>query len=91
VSVSNAQDAVLEELCRAAQGAGVVVSFDALSAGDAGAGGLCKVRGEWRLIGDKRATVREKIDFVATALLRFQLDRATLSDGARAALERAAR
>ena len=42
--------------------------------GELGAGGLCKVKGEHRVIVDKRATDGEKVTVLAQALAKFPLE-----------------
>jgi len=51
----------------------VKVSYEAIG-GELGSGGLCKVKGEWRVIIDKRATPGERAALIAEALSRFPLD-----------------
>lgn len=63
-------DELLKELERAAKAAEVRVSYEPLG-GELGAGGVCKVKGEWRVIIDKRATPAERVLVLAQALGRF--------------------
>jgi hypothetical protein len=63
----------LEELERVAAKLGVRVSYDALG-GDVGQGGLCKVKGDWRVIVDRRATASEKAALLAQSLSRFDVE-----------------
>ena len=60
-------DAVLSELERAAQTLEVKVSYDVM-AESIGGGGLCKVKGAYRVIIEKRATPAEKAVTLARAL-----------------------
>jgi hypothetical protein len=47
--------------------------------GELGAGGLCKVKGEWRVIIDKRATPGDRLSILALALSRVPREGVTLS------------
>lgn len=66
-------DDTLQALEDAAQKKAIKVTYEPLG-GELGAGGLCKVKGEYRIIIDKRATVGERIAMVAHALAGFPLD-----------------
>lgn len=64
-------DVVLEVLEAAAEQLGIKVSYETLQmAGIATGlkGGLCRVKGERRIIVDKRATSEERVTTLATAL-----------------------
>jgi hypothetical protein len=78
---------MLEELERVAEKKAVKVSYEAIG-GELGAGGLCKVKGEWRVIVDKRATDGEKVNVLAAALARFDLDDVFMSEQTRAHVEK---
>ena len=58
--------------------------------GELGAGGLCKVKGEHRVIVDKRATDGEKVTVLAQALSRFPLDDLFISEKTRELIEKSA-
>lgn len=60
---------VLEHLEQAAETLAVRVSYEPLQSAT-GFGGLCKVRGEYRIIIDKRATTSERVTTLARALSR---------------------
>jgi hypothetical protein len=60
-------DVILEHLEAAAAAAGVKVSIEQISA-TVGNGGLCRVKGEYRVIIDKRATPGERVAILAAAL-----------------------
>ena len=77
---------ILEELERAADKLGVRVSYETLAA-DVGPGGLCKVKGEWRAIIDRRAPASEKVALLAQALSQFDLDGVYLSPEVREIIE----
>jgi hypothetical protein len=58
-----------EILETAAQQLGVKVHYDNLTAaGPAGGGGLCKVKGEWRVIIDKKTAPSERASILVDAL-----------------------
>jgi hypothetical protein len=58
-----------EILENAAQQLGVKVHYDTLVAsGPSGGGGLCKVKGEWRVIIDKKTAPSERASILADAL-----------------------
>ena len=69
---------MLEELEEAARKLGVKVSYESLAATVDG-GGLCKVKGEYRVIIDKRGTVGEKVATLAMAVARLDADAVFLS------------
>jgi hypothetical protein len=61
-----------ETLEAAAAQVGVQVRYEALAAGGTGGGGgLCKVRGAWWLIIDKKATASERAAMLVDALAGF--------------------
>ena len=51
-----------------------------------GIGGLCKVRGEYRVIIDRRLRAPERINILADALRRFDLSKIELGDALRRVL-----
>ena len=60
---------LIEILENAAQQLGVRVQYEALAAaGPTGGGGLCKVKGEWRVIIDKKTAPSERAAILADAL-----------------------
>jgi hypothetical protein len=65
-------DHVLTSLEEAAEKLGVKVSYESLQE-SVGGGGLCKVKGSYRIIIDKRGTVGEKLSTLARALAGFDL------------------
>ena len=71
-------DVLLELLEGAADQLGVRVSYEPLQTSVVN-GGLCRVKGEYRIIVDKRATSEERIITLATALGR--LDAQAQGDG----------
>jgi hypothetical protein len=81
---------LLAELEDAAKQLGIRVSYENL-AGELGSGGLCKVRGEWRAIVDKRCTPGERVSILAMALTRFPLEGLSISAQLRELVEQARR
>jgi hypothetical protein len=77
----------LAELESVAQKKSIRVSYESIG-GELGAGGLCKVKGEHRVIVDKRATDGEKVTVLAQALARFGLDDVFISEETRGLIER---
>ena len=69
-------DVLLERLEAAAEQLGVKVSYEQIAtsvgATALGKGGLCRVKGQFRVIIDKRATASERVTTLATALARFE-------------------
>jgi hypothetical protein len=79
-------DSVLSDLEAAADKLNVKVSYEALQE-TVGGGGLCKVKGIFRVIIDKRGTVGEKVSTLARALSAFDLEGIFLSPAARDIVE----
>jgi hypothetical protein len=74
-------DVLLERLESAAAEVGVKVSYEQISTsvGTAlGKGGLCRVKGQFRVIIDKRASAAERVATLASALGRFEPQLAAL-------------
>lgn len=63
-------EVMLELLEAAADQLGVKVSYEPLAA-SVGIGGLCRVKGQYRVIIDKRATSSERVATLAAALATF--------------------
>jgi hypothetical protein len=82
-------DETLKELEQIAEKKSIRVSYESIG-GELGAGGLCKVKGEHRVIVDKRATDGEKVTVLAQALSRFPLDDVSISDKTRELIEKSA-
>lgn len=67
-------DVMLELLENAAEQLGIKVSYEPLQTSGIQTGlrgGLCRVKGEYRVIIDKRATNEERVTTLATALAGF--------------------
>ncbi len=77
----------LKELETVAEKKQIRVSYENIG-GELGAGGLCKVKGAWRVIVDKRASDGDKVTVLSTALARFPLDDVYMSEEVRALIER---
>ena len=77
--------ALLEELERISSEVGLRVSYESL-VNSVGLGGLCKVKGEYRLIIDKRAELSERITMLSKALGRFDTHKVEMSEDARRAI-----
>ena len=77
-------EVLLELLENAADQLGIRVSYEALQTSAAMAhGGLCKVKGELRIIIDRRATAEERVVTIATAVSRFDTTELELSEQVR--------
>lgn len=73
---------MLRELEGIAQKKDVQVTYESLT-GDVGAGGLVKIKGQWRVLIDKRATDGDKAQVLAQALARFELEDVFMADAVR--------
>ena len=78
---------ILVELEEAYKRVGVRLTYEAIG-GELGAGGLCKVKGQWRAIIDKRTTPSERVVLLLPLLLRFPIDDVPLSEPLRELLSR---
>ncbi len=77
-------EVLLELLENAAEQLDIRVSYEALQSSVAvGHGGLCKVKGQFRIIIDKRATAEERVVTLATALAKFDTSELELADKVR--------
>ena len=75
-------DSLLEELEGAANKLAVKVTYESLAETVVG-GGLCKVKGSYRVIIEKRGTVGEKVITLAKALASLDTEGVFLSPPAR--------
>ena len=75
-------DDTLQELELVAEKKNIRVTYENLT-GEVGSGGLCKVRGEHRIIIDKRSNPGERATALAQALARFPLDDVYISEETR--------
>jgi hypothetical protein len=74
----------LENVCEKKK---IRVSYEAIG-GELGMGGLCKVKGEHRIIVDKRAADGDKVNVIAAALAKFTLDDVFMSEHTRGVIDR---
>jgi hypothetical protein len=79
-------EVMLELLEAAATQLAVKVSYEPLAAA-VGMGGLCRVKGQYRVIIDKRATTSERVATLATALSTFDVGSLELTDQVRQVLK----
>jgi hypothetical protein len=79
----------LKELESVAEKKKIKVTYENIG-GELGAGGLCKVKGEHRVIVDKRATDGEKVTVLAQALSKFALDDVAMSEATRELIQKSA-
>ncbi|MDC0719493.1 hypothetical protein [Nannocystis bainbridge] len=77
----------LGELEQLAGNLGVRVCYESMTGLSQGGGGLCKVRGEWRVIMDKRLKPAERLEVLANGLKSFDTEAHFLSPQVRALLE----
>ncbi len=80
----------LKELEDIAEKKAIRITYESIG-GELGAGGLCKLKGQWRCIVDKRATDGEKTTVIATSLARFSLEDVFMSEDTRAFIGRHAK
>jgi hypothetical protein len=81
-------DQMIEVLEAAAAQVGVEVRYESLTAsGAGGSGGLCKVRGAWWVIIDKKAAPNERAAMLVDALCGFDTSAVELPPKVREALE----
>jgi hypothetical protein len=72
-------DQLVETLEGAAQQLGVKVRYETLAAsGPTGGGGLCKLKGEWCVIIDKKTAPSERASILTDALASMDSDAAVL-------------
>jgi hypothetical protein len=64
---------LLSELEELFKQLGVRLTYEALG-GELGSGGLCKVKGQFRIIIDRRTTPSERVGMLLPLLLRFEID-----------------
>jgi hypothetical protein len=78
-------DVLLELLEATAESLSIRVSYELLSHGAVGIGhgGLCRVKGQYRVIIDKRATPQERVNTLAGALANFDTSGITVHNKVR--------
>jgi hypothetical protein len=67
---------------------GVKVRYEAMTGETAGAGGLCRIRGEWHVIIDRKTPPSERASLLAEALATFDLEAVFLAPEIRRAIDR---
>ncbi len=73
----------LSELEKLAQGLEVSVSYDAMTGIVQGIGGLCKVKGKYRIIIDRRLKPPERLQILIDSLRRFDIEGLQVSKSVR--------
>jgi|GEM_PF-1124563 hypothetical protein len=81
-------ETLLAELEAVAEKLAVEIVYDRFTGDAAGTGGICKVRGKWRVIIERRCSPGERLSVLAQALTRFDMEEVFLSPGLRSLLER---
>lgn len=71
-------EAMLKELEDACEQLSVQVSYESIAA-SVGIGGMCRVKGQYRVIIDKRATPQERAATIADAISRLDTSKLALS------------
>ena len=77
---------ITEVLEQAAAHLGIRVRYEAMTGETVGAGGLCKVRGQWNVIIDRRANASDRAATLVDALARFDVEGIYLPPEVREAL-----
>lgn len=77
---------ITEALEQAAAEVGVKVRYESMTGESAGAGGLCKIRGEWTVIIDRKAPPSDRAALLVEALAGFDTDAVYLPPEIRDAL-----
>jgi hypothetical protein len=83
-------NSALTELESIAAKLNVQVIYDNLVGEGMGPGGLCKVKGQWRVIIERRSSPSERLSILIRALSRFDLENHYLSPMLRELIERVA-
>lgn len=79
-------ESLLGRLEETAAALGVQVSYESISA-SVGPGGLCRVRGDYRIIVDRRAAAPERVAVIASSLARLDLSAVELDPAVAGAIE----
>ena len=77
---------ITETLEQAAAQLGIRVRYETMTGDTAGSGGLCKVRGEWCVIVDRKTPAAERAALLIEALAGFDTDDVFLPPHLREAL-----
>jgi len=80
---------ILSQLEELTHNLGIEVRYEPLKKeGAFSPGGLCRLKGEWLLIINSQAGVKDKIEALASAVIRFDLSQIYLKPGLREFLEK---
>jgi len=79
-------DQITEALEQAAAQLGVKVRYEAMTGESSGAGGLCRIRGEWTIIMDRKAASSDRAALLLESLAGFDFDSIYLPPELREAL-----
>lgn len=77
---------ITEALEQAAAQLGVEVRYETMTGEASGSGGLCKVRGQWRVIMDRKTAPADRAALLIEALATFDTDAVYLPPKLREAL-----
>jgi len=77
---------ITETLEQAAAQLGIRVRYETMTGESAGAGGLCRIRGEWTVIMDRKAAPSDRAAMLLDALVGFDVDAIFLPPEIREAL-----
>ncbi|HEY8923847.1 MAG TPA: hypothetical protein VIU64_05650, partial [Polyangia bacterium] len=75
-----------EALEQAASQLGIKVRYETMTGDSAGAGGLCKLRGEWTIIMDRKSAPSDRAALLIDALVGFDFESIFLPPQVREAL-----
>jgi len=75
-----------ETLEQAASQLGIKVRYETMTGDSSGAGGLCKLRGEWTVIMDRKSTPSDRAALLIDALVGFDFESIFLPPQVREAL-----
>lgn len=78
----------LQELETLAEKLDVEVKYNTFSGDGMGPGGLCKVKGQWRVIIDRRNAASERVAVLARSLGRFDLEQHFVSPAVRKLIDK---
>lgn len=65
---------ITEALEQAAAQLGVKVRYEAMTGESSGAGGLCRIRGEWTVIMDRKSAASDRAALLLESLAGFDFD-----------------
>lgn len=80
--------AAQKELEDLAEKLDVKVTYEKMTGEGMGSGGLCKVKGQWRIIIDRKTTTVDRVAILARALARFDTEPYFLSPSVRRLVDR---